>query len=236
VTLGAEVPSDANDSTMASPRAVLSVVFAGVAVALVGSMIALSSIGASDDTDLTGPQEFSLAVPWLLALGGAGLVAGGLGGRDPRDSLGLRRPALSTIAFGVAGGLLLQVVVVAVDNWLIEPIFGIDVGAAGRELSEGFAGSERVLLVMLVAVIGPVAEELLFRGALQGTLSTIWANPRPLIMTTIIFALSHFQPAQFASLLIVGAMLGFLVQWRQSLWASIACHVTFNVSGLVFLL
>jgi membrane protease YdiL (CAAX protease family) len=222
---------------MALPHRVVPVLVAGVVLALVGSLIALSSLGVEDpDESLTGAQEFSLALPWLLALGGAGLVAGGLAGRDPLSSLLLRSPGFSTIVIGVAAGLALQAVVAAVDTWIVDGIFGLDTGSSGSELVEQFVGNERILLVLLVVILGPLAEELLYRGALHGSLAQIWPRSRVVLLVAAIFALSHLSLPQLPGLVIVGVALSVLVAWRQSLWAAIACHVTFNLSGVVLLL
>lgn len=82
---------------------------------------------------------------------------------------------------------------------------------------------------MALALLSGFAEELFFRGAVQGSLG-LWAG-------TAIFALVHTGPHRsfrlwtaFAAA--AGLLFGVLFAWRGSLLAPIAAHVAVNAVNL----
>jgi hypothetical protein len=128
----------------------------------------------------------------------------------------------------------------------------VDLGlglAAAASLRLLWAGAERLLPSArrlnseLAALLGPLsasellalallsgfAEELFFRGALQGSVG--W------LVATVLFALLHTGPGRTFRLwglfaLIAGGLFGALVLWRGNLLASIVGHVLVNAVGL----
>lgn len=80
-----------------------------------------------------------------------------------------------------------------------------------------------------MALLSGFAEELLFRGAIQGSLG-IW-------VATILFALLHSGPGGSFRLwpvfaLVAGALFGALVLWRGNLLAAIVAHAVVNAINL----
>lgn len=91
--------------------------------------------------------------------------------------------------------------------------------------------------MVTVALLGPVAEELLFRGGVQKDLQTRYAEQGPAVaiaLSAVLFAIAHMNPAQMPAALILGLVLGFAFWWTGSLAASICIHV-FNNSMACFL-
>ena len=85
--------------------------------------------------------------------------------------------------------------------------------------------------LLTVAVLGPLAEELLFRGGIQGGIQggfpTI-SGKTALLLSALIFALAHLNPAQMPAAFILGAVLGFAYWWTGSLVAPVCIHVFNN--------
>lgn len=81
--------------------------------------------------------------------------------------------------------------------------------------------------LLTVAVLGPLAEELLFRGGIQGGFPTI-SGKTALLLSALIFALAHLNPAQMPAAFILGAVLGFAYWWTGSLVAPVCIHVFNN--------
>ena len=90
----------------------------------------------------------------------------------------------------------------------------------------------RYALFAFAALIGPVMEELAFRGmGMNGFARTggaVWA----LVATSLLFGLYHFDLARFLPLAGIGFIMGIGRVAGASLWCSILMHVGYN-SGLL---
>lgn len=94
-----------------------------------------------------------------------------------------------------------------------------------RELLGEPPGSQ----ILALALLSGFAEEVFFRGAVQGAVGLPW--------TVCLFAMLHSGPGRiflwwtaFAAL--AGLALGGLMLWRQNLLSPVAAHVTVNLLGL----
>ncbi|MEX1013170.1 MAG: CPBP family intramembrane glutamic endopeptidase [Waddliaceae bacterium] len=99
-------------------------------------------------------------------------------------------------------------------------------------------------LSLIVVVIIPMVEELLFRGMLQtwlrGRLHWKWA----VLVTALIFATLHLSASHgmrnvefFTGIFVLSLFLGYLNEKYGSLWAPIGLHIAFNgVSTLVLVI
>lgn len=88
-------------------------------------------------------------------------------------------------------------------------------------------------LVVVVGIVGPVVEELLYRGIVFKLLQRARGTWVASVFVTIAFALAHLQPRAFVPLLLVSAVLTFLRARTETIWASVAGHVAFNCSTLI---
>lgn len=83
-------------------------------------------------------------------------------------------------------------------------------------------------LMILIAVIGPVAEELVFRGvaypALRRRLGVGWG----LAVSAALFSAAHADPIAFGPIFVLGCVLGWLYEQTGSLIPSMAVHVLHN--------
>ena len=99
------------------------------------------------------------------------------------------------------------------------------------------------LLVVLTALGAPIAEEWFFRGVLMrglvaafGRVGARWATALGVVVSAVVFAAAHGEPAQFAGLAVLGVVLA-LVAWRtRRLAASAVVHASFNSVALVALI
>ncbi len=97
----------------------------------------------------------------------------------------------------------------------------------------GSGVSGLVLAVAMVVIVGPVVEELVFRGALlRGLSSRLGMWPSVLIQAAL-FAALHRSLWLFAPMLVLGIVLGWLAESRQSLWPPIALHALYNAITVV---
>jgi len=101
-----------------------------------------------------------------------------------------------------------------------------------------FAGTtpwEAVRALLIGAVVPAFAEEVLFRGLLQRSLEEVYPIRRAIIVTAMIFGILHFNPLSVVPLILIGAYLGFLAYYTQSLALPIVAHFLNNAIAIVAL-
>lgn len=92
-------------------------------------------------------------------------------------------------------------------------------------------------LYLLVAVVGaPVAEELIFRGALYRFLKSRQSTPVAIIVSAAIFAAVHWNAMSFTSLLTVGIVLCIAYEFSGNIKVPIFLHAFFNANSIVLIL
>ena len=85
--------------------------------------------------------------------------------------------------------------------------------------------------LLTVAVLGPIAEELLFRGGVQTDLQLHHSDQGwfvPICVSAVLFSLIHMNPAQMPIAFILGLVLCFAYWWTGSLVAPVLIHVFNN--------
>lgn len=105
----------------------------------------------------------------------------------------------------------------------------IDIDAVG-DYSTAAWTLTLALYVVLNIFIGPVVEELYFRGYLLPRMSPLgrWAP----IVNTVLFSLYHFwSPWAFLSRVAGVAPFAYAVRWKENVYLGIAVHVLLNAIG-----
>ncbi|HYQ64715.1 CPBP family intramembrane glutamic endopeptidase [Actinophytocola sp.] len=86
-----------------------------------------------------------------------------------------------------------------------------------------------IILFVFVWLIGPVCEELIYRGLLWGALERLkWGRWAVFGLTTVIFAVSHLEPLRTTLLLVIGIPIGLARLFSGRLGASIVAHQVNN--------
>lgn len=191
-----------------------------------------------DRDALTIGEIAMLQVPLWLGLLGVPILATRLRGNGPRRDLGLwstLRDAPMGLAVGVASQLVL-VPLVTLPVLLLTDADQDDLEAPARELTDKATGAGVLLLVLVVVVMAPLAEEVFFRGMLQRTLRRRLPLWPAILVTSVLFAVSHFQALQLPALAAFGVVLSVLAHRSGRLGPSIWAHVGFNATTVVALL
>jgi membrane protease YdiL (CAAX protease family) len=90
-------------------------------------------------------------------------------------------------------------------------------------------GAGTMLTLLLVLVVAPVAEEMLFRGLIYPLLRRRVSVVPSVILTTGIFGLMHGNAVQFASALPLAVLLGLVYERTRVLWPCTLLHLGFNL-------
>lgn len=203
---------------------------------LVPAGTALESVSPAGNAALTALQFVGFLVVCLVYLDY----------RDDRSLVALRRPRLSDAAWIVAGLVGLYVlndaVGIALSNFGVEP-------AANQAIESGREQPPLLLYLAVVSVcfVAP-AEELLFRGLVQGLLRRAAGVVPAVVVTSLVFGLVHSFAlvsagggapalsgiaAYVAVAAALGLVLGTLYEYTETLVVPVAIHGLWN--ALLFL-
>ena len=214
----------------------------GWAVGFLGSLVALIALVALQGGDageasseLTLGSVVLLQVPLWIGLLGTPLLARSRG-LSWSEQMGWRmRPVDAPL--GIAVGLLLQLAVLPLLYIPILEMFDdLDVEEPARELvGMAEAPLEMAALVLMTVVAAPLTEEVFFRGLLQGALRDRFGPVRAVVVSSLAFAVVHFQVVQFPALLVIGIVHGLLVLATRRIGAALWSHTAFNAVTVIAL-
>lgn len=143
----------------------------------------------------------------------------------PAD-LGLHRPTWADLRYGLIFGTGLFFASIAIGL--------VQAAAVGKEPQSvaqallGHRGLTALALDLLaVAVLTPVAEELLFRGVLFGGLRQRLPFTGAALIATALFTVVH-EPQAWPGVFVLGFGLALAYERTRTLWAPIATHATVN--------
>ena len=85
-----------------------------------------------------------------------------------------------------------------------------------------------VLTVLLACVMGPVAEELFFRGVLYPAVRHRTSRLVGMLVSGLAFSLVHTNPVGFLPIFVIGCLLADLYERTGSLVAPLAVHIVHN--------
>jgi len=143
--------------------------------------------------------------------------------------LALWRPSSWKRAAGIGALVAVGSLVVLI---LLDPLLGA--GEAQR-LAAGWdpaRASAFAVNAALIIIVGPVVEELTFRG-LGFTLLVRFGHGWAIALTAVSFALSHGLIALLPASAVFGAGLAYLRSRTRSVYPGIVLHVLFNALGVV---
>lgn len=172
---------------------------------------------------------------WIGMLAAVGWSARTAGAPSAAPYVGLRfRPRDAMV--GLPVGVLAQLVVIPLIYLPLRALGDLDVESAARETTDLAVGWRVPVLVLALAVIAPLVEEIFFRGLLQGTLVNRFGRTAGVLLAAVVFASIHFQLVQFPGLLVAGLTFGALAARYDRLGPAVWAHIGFNAATVVLLL
>ena len=151
------------------------------------------------------------------------------------DSLRLKPVSFDTLVNSVLLSISVIILFDALEriiNQIVStPDYIIDLGKIMQpESTLGF-----IFLFLAVVIVAPIGEEMVFRGFLQKFLEEYWRDvTRAVLISSLIFAMIHFNPYWTIQIYLLGIILGFLSWKTKSIIPSIILHSLNN--GIAFIL
>jgi membrane protease YdiL (CAAX protease family) len=149
---------------------------------------------------------------------------------DRREVFALRRPRSWGVAVGLAVGLVFAMLIVAAA---LEPV--LHAGEAQGLDPPGWDPDRAPALFLnaiVVAVVGPIVEELTFRG-IGFFLLVQFGQVAAVVVTAVAFALTHGILEGLPIFFIIGVALAFIRARTNSIYPSILMHAGFNGIGVI---
>lgn len=88
--------------------------------------------------------------------------------------------------------------------------------------------SDGLLPAVSIVLMGPLAEELMFRGVIQTRLARAMPAWIAVVLQAVLFGVTHGTPIQMAYAFLIGLALGFLRSRTGSILPGFAAHAAFN--------
>ncbi len=151
-----------------------------------------------------------------------------------RDGLGLRPTASSLLFLGLALGLVLQIPATQLRG-VVEARWPTpeEALAARAAMLSTETTAQMVAVLVSIACVGPLIEELFFRGALFVWLRRATTVAGAAVVTSILFTFAHPELRDWPSLLLVAAVIAHLRVSSGSLLPPLALHVGFNATTVI---
>jgi membrane protease YdiL (CAAX protease family) len=203
--------------------------------AVVAAALVIAALVALPDL----PETAAFVVAGSATYAGVGLAVWGFCARRHHTSwtaLGVR----PTTA-GVIVAMLPLSVALLVANAILLVLTALVTGGArnpqGEALAPGgvLSTANFAWLLLLVAVVGPVVEELFFRGMLYRYLRARRSVAAAVLLSAALFAVVHVIPVLFAPLFMMGVALALVAERFGSIVPAIVLHGFNNAISLTLL-
>lgn len=168
-----------------------------------------------------GPQVGMILLP--------SLIIAAVCTKRMRIGLRLRMPTWNVLLFSVVLGFALHPAYMLLTRWVMVayPI-SESAMAAMRPLTDQMTATPWIYLVLLMAVVPAICEELAFRGFMFGGLLRDRQPFRAILVTAVLFGVSHGVLQQSISATVMGFLLGWIAWRTGSVVPTILIHTINN--------
>lgn len=193
----------------------------------ISSILLLNSSPLIINPDTIGPRLFTVFSEMMILIPATvTLVAY----KSVRDKAMLKLPFTKlSLVYGFAMGALgwmlgtalstLIEIVYPVPEWYIKKITKL----------MPVSISDLLVLVAITFIVVAPAEELLFRGIIYGYVSSLYGFRKASLLSSFLFAVSHFDPWRFAGAFILGMLACYSMRLSNSIVSPVTLHATNNI-------
>jgi membrane protease YdiL (CAAX protease family) len=149
---------------------------------------------------------------------------------DPKSILPFTRPAARHLAAAIVGAISLNHLLEIYGAWQesIQPTPEW-VRSLFAGLLEAHSAPEFAFVLLCLAFVPALCEEVLFRGFVQaGVMAQSTSAPLGLFVSAFLFAIFHLDPWRFVGVFVLGLFFGWLTRASGSLWPAVLAHALNN--------
>lgn len=223
---------------------ILSLIVVFVAYQIIGGVISLIIFGMKPtDANVSG-FRIATGVGQILFILLPTLILARIATTTPRQFLRIRVPGIGALLLPLVGIFSLQQMLQVYMTFQDRIPMPEEIQKISQEFKDLFEEAykllassnsipELLLVILVIALIPALAEELLFRGMVQRCFEKGFGTMRGVVITGIIFGAYHLNPFSFVPLAILGIYLGFLALRADSIWVSAAAHFYNNALACI---
>jgi sodium transport system permease protein len=181
--------------------------------------------------------EYGLLLMQLLLLGTPAVLFTTIGRYDVRRTLALRRPsprALAAALLLIAGGIPVAWTLAWLQSLVMELPWQLLEGL--QQLLQAPDPSRLLWLLLLVAVVPAVCEELVFRGVLLQSLGRELPMGKAVVVSAVVFGAFHLSTEtaiRFLPTMWTGLLLGYVVWHTRPIFAGMLMHFVNNAMAVL---
>ena len=102
-----------------------------------------------------------------------------------------------------------------------------------EKMANAIMGGGFIPSLLTVGILGPIFEELLYRGLIFGELRKITKVRTALVIQAVLFGAMHLDVIQSSYALIIGILLGFVYYRSNSIIAPMIVHISINSLSVI---
>lgn len=150
---------------------------------------------------------------------------------DAKKLFSIKKPGVSQVAggvlFGIAAFLCAMIIGVLLVPFFPESADGL------TQLDDMLTSQPAVVLILVVALMPAIGEELLFRGFVMGTLKNKCTGVIAVLVTTLLFAAYHMSLIKLFTIGIIGFGLTYAAYKSGSIVTSMCMHFLNNLLSVL---
>lgn len=135
-----------------------------------------------------------------------------------------QKPPIAHIGWGCLATLFLITFMLPLNGWIIKLIVAMGLPVPSVNLNLDVAS-----MVIFACVLPAFCEEIVFRGAIAGSLENNKNKLASLAIAGALFSIFHMNPAQTVHQFAIGALLALLYYRSGSIWTTVSVHLFNNI-------
>lgn len=144
-----------------------------------------------------------------------------------------KKIGLKDLLLSLTTGVSLAMFIILVLSYL-DTIISLDkIPGNYNDLIQTIMGGNYIITFITVGILGPIMEEIVFRGFILKELRKIMPTAGAIIVQAFLFGLIHLNILQSSYAFVIGLVLGIAFVATKSLYAPILIHLSFNTFNVI---